>query len=129
MNENIELIIEWFTTANLKPIKIWGYPASVDPKIFECDTHDKEVMRVVAQNIKDTFAQFAQSLEGNFLMDNKIVLECEILDQNGTTFIGWKDGRWAIGKGVYAYDRQLPKDISHINFHEGTGITEEPTDN
>lgn len=125
MSQNIEISLDWFRADNLKPLRIWGYPSSVDSRIFEAEYYDRQLMKNVEPNIKDAFDRFRSVLQTNHLNDNKIVIECEIKDNpHATVFMGWKDNHITIGNGVHAYDNQLPKDISHISFDEQPAIHE-----
>ena len=110
MNTNIEL--DWFWLKNLKPVRIYNYPSSVEYKIFEADLNDQREMDQVNGLVLKTFVEVYELLEQARLTDNKIVLECQLKLGVDTIFLGWKDGKISIGYGCHAYDNQEPWELS-----------------
>ena len=121
----------WFRADNLKPINYYRYTSYVTDAIFriqnmsntDAQTYEKELAVFNALKDKSMKMNMDTGEEGkpdirHKQWDNKIVLECLVIDSGEKVFVGYKDWTYSIGLGVSGDSWVKPYPYVLINTRE-----------
>ena len=111
--------LAWFS----KPVRFYPYDSMVMSTIIEIDggyIHPKELDRKdqrIVDYIRDIFTKahnLNRSQNGaTTRSDNKTVIEMS--DGNHSIFLGYYDGKWSVGLGVWQMTKDRSIDLSDIS--------------
>ena len=103
----------WMKPENFKVVGFYPYTSSVTNRIWE-QSHNYKVQ------FHDEISAFGQAVEAMAVeigcrWDNKVVVELEFkgsdrfFNKHSNLFVGWYDGKWSIGMGVFQPDSYTQK--------------------